>query len=207
LHQLEPISEESWSKIEIGWHYQFWPRYNQLKATEPKPWNERTIDVFFAGTTTYGRTDIQWHRERLIEQLEKLKKSFRVLVCRHRGWLFPEYCKHLANSKIVVAPWGYGERTHREVEGWLAGCSVIRPNTNWMRSWPDMEEDAYHACEPDFRDLEESVESVLSTGTFHGVSSRNYCRKEILDCSDNQKFAERFKGIVERSLERAKATA
>ncbi len=130
----------------------------------------RPNDVFFAGTVRYGtvRLGAQDHREAMLKVLEGMK-GLNMDIVRgvndKRPMGFEEYRKHLLDAKIVLSPWGLGESCIRDWEAILAGCLVIKPQSDGVESGLDIY--AHDAgflfyCKPDWSDLEEVVKAVLA---------------------------------------------
>lgn len=74
-----------------------------------------------------------------------------------------EYYNHMFNSKIILAPYGYGEMAPRDLEAAMFGCILIKPDMSYVDTKPDIFEDGvtYIACKHDFSDLQEKVYDVL----------------------------------------------
>jgi glycosyltransferase involved in cell wall biosynthesis len=75
-----------------------------------------------------------------------------------------EYYTKMAQSKIVLAPLGYGEMAPRDVEAVMFGSILIKPDMSYIDSKPMWYEDGvtYIACKHNFSDLEEKIDYVLS---------------------------------------------
>merc|ERR1712110_1410414 len=75
-----------------------------------------------------------------------------------------EYANQLKNAKVVVCPWGYGERTACDAAGWLAGAVVVKPCTDWQLAFPDMYRAGatYVAVRPDWSDLVATVRHIVT---------------------------------------------
>ena len=130
----------------------------------------RAIDVHFCGTVGYERpnhkqslTPITNHRKKAIQAIRGLKVRCTKDVSSSRKHVNNNYFDTIYNTKIIVSPWGCGEVCYRDFEALAAGCILIKPNTNFVESWPDIfNKRHYIACRPDFSDLNEKVTWVLS---------------------------------------------
>ncbi len=189
---LMPLTADAMMKLAIGFGYQYFSRYDCLKA---EPLADRDIDVFFMGTTTYGMPTIQWHRRRMVEELERSRTNY--VLATSRSIPYPEYIQLLRRSKIVLCPWGIGERTHREMEAWLAGCVVMRPDTSFATSWPDLYRRAgYVRCRPDWNDLRDRLAEILpGWRDFVDPAARDM----ILSAREDEQFGSCFSHLVEQS--------
>lgn len=114
---------------------------------------ERPIDVHFAGTVTYGGSEIETHRRLALEAV----KSWPGTKVASEGLAIPkdEYLAQLQQSKCVVCPWGWGEGTHREYEAMLAGAVVIKPYAHYVEGNIEgpYATSSYVSCAVDFSDL------------------------------------------------------
>jgi hypothetical protein len=153
-----PVPADLGNRIRLGWNWLFFPGMESC-ANLPLA-TSRDRDVVFAGTMTYGRWHITWHRGKMGAQLPRLPGNNEF----HGRRVFPrpEFHRWLTRSRIVVSPWGYGETCIRDIEGLLAGCVLIKPDTPWVETWPE-----YHhfpnclACRADFSDLYEVATKAL----------------------------------------------
>ena len=87
---------------------------------------------------------------------------------------------YLRQSKIVVCAWGFGERTGCEHGGWVHGALVVKPQSDWVLSLPDMYRSnaTYVAVNADWSDLPTTLRHVLAN--YDGCSDE-HCRKPCLD--------------------------
>ena len=102
------------------------------------------------------------HRKELLETLGNkyniagLKNGERVSA--------QEYYTKMFESKIIMAPLGYGEMAPRDIESAVFGSVLIKPDMSYINSKPFIYEDeeTYIACKYDWSDLREKVDYVLS---------------------------------------------
>ena len=75
-----------------------------------------------------------------------------------------KYYKKMHQSKIIIAPLGYGEMAPRDIEAIQFGSILIKPDMSYISSEPFLYEDGrtYIACKYDWSDLEEKIDYVLS---------------------------------------------
>lgn len=135
---------------------------------------------------------MRWHTDRLFIPRKDVKKDKDVLcrctlqkiphIQRHRGdairksgggnMLLPkeDWTDTLYRSKICVCPWGYGEMCYRDYEAMLSGCIVVKPNSDFIETWPDIYRDGvtYVACKHDLSDLNEICQKVLDNYDDYG---------------------------------------
>ena len=103
------------------------------------------------------------HRKPCIDQIKKLSCNVAKL---NNGERLPqeEYYKRLFSSKIVVAPFGYGEMAPRDIESAIYGSILIKPDMSYIDSEPFIYEDGktYIACKHDYSDLNKKIDYALS---------------------------------------------
>jgi hypothetical protein len=75
-----------------------------------------------------------------------------------------EYYQKMFNSKIIMAPLGYGEMAPRDLESAMFGCVLMKPDMSYISSEPFIYEDdeTYIAVNYDWSNLEEKIDYVLS---------------------------------------------
>ena len=68
------------------------------------------------------------------------------------------------DSKICMAPIGYGETAVRDIEAAAYGSVLIKPDMSFVDTKPFIYEDGktYIACKYDWSDVEEKIDYVLS---------------------------------------------
>jgi len=74
-----------------------------------------------------------------------------------------EYDRRLANSKIILAPFGYGEMAPRDIHSAVYGSILIKPDMDYIETNPNIfkKDETYIACKHDFSDLKEKIDEVL----------------------------------------------
>lgn len=102
------------------------------------------------------------HRKNAIDVLNAMPISIAKLNNGERVSM-PEYYQRQFNSKIIVAPYGYGEMAPRDIESILFGNILIKPDMSHIETAPDIFEDmkTYVACKHDFSDLDEKIDMIL----------------------------------------------
>jgi len=163
-----------------------WLRMQYLRENGPE---DKPIDVFFAGTTNYGKTPITTHRRLCCEAMARLPDSWNVKVFdSSQQWVQQrDYFRLCLQSKIFVSPWGWGAASYRDFESVFSAAAMIKPPAGFIRTWPDVLPSAI-TCNPDFTDLRERCEEVLDTwedrreGLLRG-------REEILQATTSEKVA------------------
>lgn len=156
-----PLDPFTINKIVPGASY---AAYNVMKR-----WIDQTVSfkelrpytVHFAGTTTYGdRHEISNHRLSALKAVRRIPGQHVMIDGRH----IPrqEYDTKMLGSRIVLSPWGFGETAYRDYEALYAGAVLIKPESSFVNSWPDVFINGvrYIPCKPDWSDLKEKVAYV-----------------------------------------------
>ena len=150
---------------------------NWLSTTEPYwfplPDLKKDIDVFalfaypckdnweFKNKTNHY---YDWHRKRCIDYLNTLPKNIKVATLID-GQKVPisEYYELMRRSKIVVAPFGYGEIAPRDIESAMCGAILIKPNMDHIETIPNIyiPNETYVPCKWNFENLQEKIEVLL----------------------------------------------
>lgn len=103
------------------------------------------------------------HRRNLLTILDSNKYN---IIKREQGIRIPQqqFYENMYNSKIVMAPIGYGEMAVRDIEAASFGSILIKPDMSYINSFPFIYEDkkTYIACKYDWSDVEEKIDYVLS---------------------------------------------
>jgi hypothetical protein len=139
-------------------------RYTRVRGRKTPKVRHRTADVFFSGVVNYDVDLITKHREDACRILAGMTKH-NVLLGIGRSLGPDTYAAALGDSKILVSPYGYGEYSWKDFEAVFAGCIVIKAESGFVQTHGfDIFKPGAHvvACAPDFSDLEQVIDKVLS---------------------------------------------
>ena len=102
------------------------------------------------------------HRKNLMDILKNRDKVAKL----ENGVKLPpqEYYQKMFDSKIILAPLGYGEMAPRDIEAAMFGSVLMKPDMSYINSEPFIYEDnqTYIAINYDWSNLEEKIDYVLS---------------------------------------------
>jgi len=120
------------------------------------------------------------HRKNAIDILNTLPISIAKLNNGERVSI-QEYYKRQFNSKIIIAPYGYGEMAPRDIEAILFGNILIKPDMSHIETAPDIFEDmkTYVACKHDYSDLPEKIDMILGNYEYYSYIVENARQKLI----------------------------
>jgi hypothetical protein len=153
----------------------------------------RGLDVFcsmdFGGGKQPGNTDpmrdrrlYTWHRQLALHRIRSLASRFRV-KCGRKVSTGPAYVQDTLDARICVSPWGFGAYCIRDFEAILAGAVLVKPDTSFVLSHPDIFSEAcYIPCRSDYADLEDKVARILATYD-QLTPLRDHARRLILQAS------------------------
>ncbi len=93
--------------------------------------------------------------ENLDYKVAKLDKGKRVSQ--------QEYYNYIINSKIILAPFGYGEMAPRDLEAAMFGAVLIKPDMSYIDTNPNpyINGETYISCKHNYSDLEEKIKDLL----------------------------------------------
>jgi|TARA_Y100000034_G_scaffold117233_1_gene156448 hypothetical protein len=102
------------------------------------------------------------HRKKLMETLDSKYKIASLVNGKRIST--EEYYQKMFNSKIIMAPLGYGEMAPRDLESAMTGGVLVKPDMSHILSEPFIYEndETYIAVKYDWSDLEERIDYVLS---------------------------------------------
>jgi hypothetical protein len=178
---VEPLPRELESKLALGVSFLHYKR-NNFAVERAKTIDfaaDRDIDVFFAGTTVYGKHGhasgalISKHRLSCIKAIQEL--GLKVETWPDRQYNYHEYLEKMANSKVVVSPWGWGESCYRDYEAMILGAEVIKPVSYQILSNPPIYSGLTPCwCMPSWSDL-----SMISHYLLHSWDGRRNQRESV----------------------------
>ena len=110
-----------------------------------------------------------------------------------------EYYDKMYNSKIIMAPLGYGEMAPRDIEAAMFGSILIKPDLSYINSKPFLFEDGktYIACKYNWSDLEEKVDHVLSNYEELQPYITENMRKAFIEKNDKRNLVTHIHEIFE----------
>jgi len=104
-----------------------------LSAKIPHSWcypdSNRQINLSARFGISYKRQTVRYQREQIKEMIPELLNLPKLTR--------KKYFSELSNSKVMIAPFGFGEITLREFEGFISGCLILKPNMQHIDTWPN----------------------------------------------------------------------
>jgi len=152
----------------------------------------------FRGRMSYDKCEeITKHRLAAFYQTKKVPNSttVRTRVCEST------YLAELLDSHIVVSPWGFGETCWRDAEAMYAGCVLVKPNTDYVQTWPAYfkANETYVPCDVMFNDLPEVCESIMDNWKNY-KDMREQNRERLLKSIEPQAIVDQMMVAIERLM-------
>ncbi len=157
FEQFYSLEEKIWDKVDISWNiglgnmYDSYTKKDRLRRLIPDYWpvsykvpyaspaNKRENDLFVRMHTKQTRETLAFHRQYIIKSLDDMARKDGKLKFPGNIWLtFKEYNETMANSKIVVSPFGYGELCVRDWSAFIFGACLLKPSMEHMETWPNL---------------------------------------------------------------------
>lgn len=131
-----------------------------LRAPAPAPQRARSLDVH-ARMETRGSPWYQRMREAALACVEDPPGPS---VATGIGAPWPRYMAEMGDAKLCLSPFGYGEVCWRDMEAFLAGSVLIKPDMGHLETAPELYRpgETYLPVRWDFADLRETVEAALA---------------------------------------------
>ena len=181
------LTEEEIAKVQPGFHLgllnELEPWVQRARDPDAQPdWQNRPIDALFIGTTSYGLPTLDRHRLQFCDVLRAIR-GLNIVCVPNRSMSRRDYLNMVFQSKIIVSPWGYGEVCYRDFEAILAGCVLIKPRTDFVRTVDNIlaSGGTYLPCEIDASDLEEKIRMALVDKMYASGERQNHNRDRVLE--------------------------
>jgi len=124
---------------------------------DPVARNAGTIDVH-ARILLAGRPSIAYQRKLILDRIVGRREFLQGETSQRN------YNREVANSKIVLSPFGWGELCLRDFEAVIGGALLMKPDMSHLVTWPDVfvPNETYVPFSWDADDLVEKAESWLA---------------------------------------------
>ena len=169
-----------------------------LSAKIPHSWaspdRNRKINSSARFGISYSRQTVRYQREKIREILPEIS-SLPKLTRK-------KYFSELVNSKIMIAPFGFGEITLREFEGFITGCLILKPNMQHIETWPNfyIPDETIIEHDWDLSDLVSKLEDCYDNYDNYvdvAITAQNLYKKYVDPTSGSELFVQRMDTILE----------
>lgn len=167
-----------WSGIKVNWYDINRPKLYDISAMFQYPSQTKSYEHGLIQSDYYDQ-----FRKPGIEAINKLHKHIKVAKLENGQRVSQqEYYNRTFNSKILFAPFGYGEMAPRDLEAAMFGSILIKPDMSHIDTKPNVYVDGetYIACKHDFSDLEEKITNILDNYENYSYIIEN-ARKKYLE--------------------------
>ncbi len=194
------VPEDKLDRIRVGYGFGSWKNMEGPAATEFSFETPRLTDANFVGSVGYDGTEVGVHRQAAL----KAAKTWHGPSVAESGrpWPLHRYHHSILRSKAVLCPWGWGESSHRDYEAMLLGAVMIKPDTDYVETWPNIYQagKTYVVCKPDFSDAHDKIAHIAQHFDEY-LPMRILARKLILDAWSDDAIAERMAGQIKELVE------
>ena len=207
----KPISNDDTAKLGISWNSGLadYSTYGPLKMgiyrrthlpyllgypNSSAPDNQtRAKDLSARFGVSYSRETVRYQREKIRDLLSSRLDTRKL---NRRG-----YMKELRQSKIVLAPFGWGEITLKDFEVFLTGGMLLKPSMEHLETWPDFYTNGvtYQSFKWDLSDLEKKIEwAVENNKARKDIASEGHQRylQHTSNASAGEIFATHLKNVL-----------
>ncbi|NCB26146.1 MAG: glycosyltransferase family 1 protein [Bacteroidia bacterium] len=186
-------------KLRVGPSFFTAPHFMSHLALEKLSTLEsRNIDIH----ARIGVSGTGWYQAMRAASLERVLSLSNLKICTGLGLSWKKYMAELRNSKLCFSPFGYGELCWRDVEAFVAGAVLVKPDMSHLETLPDLyvDNETYLAIKWDFSDLSKVVTRVLSDdGLRKRLATEAYRR--ISDYVKTAKFVDDISFLFDATTE------
>jgi len=185
--------------------YSFWEIANNQKSLKQYDayFNQPKIyDIFFA---KHQRNTVDGvARKHLLKTKLPLLKEANYNINFFESLDVHAYHSYLSKSKIVISPYGMGERVDDDLRAPLYDTIVIKPECSNVYDYNNLFNgklfNKYHKinftqhivfCKPDFSDLEEVIDKILNNYEYYLNITKKY-KQECIDFIQTDKYKNDF---------------
>jgi hypothetical protein len=124
--------------------------------------SQREIDIFFKSNLRLNSKKKSIFFQRYL--VSKILNEKYGLTAIEKRINHKTYLKRLANSKVSLGSFGWGEICYREFEAITMGACVIFPDISYIKTWPNIYKNNENCLMYDFdlENLEEKINTVLT---------------------------------------------
>lgn len=170
-----------------------WETIQSAPGVWVPPEKSREIPISGRFSTSYSVKAVEYHRELMIDKIKRQFQNDHISTFN--------YWQELRNAKVLMSPFGLGEVCHRDFEGFLSGCLLIKPRMDHLKTWPPLYQDGKTmlAVNWDMSDLEQTVDWVLAHPSERRAIAREgqqRYQRYIVGESAADLFVDRFMSII-----------
>ena len=214
-------SRQDLAKLSVGWNCslrdhgrtagrvrrvgRYFPMIRRYTERFVKPGRFRHLDMACRMGLGHTRKAVRLHREHIRTVLERKFGVMTDSIPR------PAYLRELADARVGVSPFGYGEICLRDFEVMIEGAALVKPDMSHLETWPPLylNRETYAAHRWDLSDLEETIETLLAGNHWRDLAENSQAvyRRYLSGKESSDLYSARVHDIVRAAYERTFATA
>tara|TARA_R110001592_G_scaffold246280_3_gene507978 strand:- start:89 stop:1126 length:1038 start_codon:yes stop_codon:yes gene_type:complete len=177
-----------WCGIQVQWYDINRPKQYDVSAMFQYPSPKKSYEHGIVQSDYYDS-----FRRPSIEALQNLEHDQFINITKLENGVRvsqEEYYNRTFNSKILFAPYGYGEMAPRDLEAAMFGSILIKPDMSYIDTIPNVyiDGETYIACKHDFSDLQEKITKILGNYKEYSYIIEN-SRKTFKEEMSSEKLA------------------
>ena len=206
-HSFRPPSNQNLSKLALSWNFAFhdyrhlgrskltYAIYKlndykmDLKFKPPRKINEYKLSARFSPRNFQRKKFIEFLKNRFPK--DKIGMGF---IPRKL------YFEELHNTDAVLSPFGYGEPCFRDIEAFIAGSAMIKPDMDHIETWPDIyrDQETYISIPWEIEKWKDTIPEILDDHKLLYEVAKNgqEMYKKIWEKEGILKFVNHFKSLI-----------
>lgn len=154
-------------------------------APAPPAQSGRKFDI----QTRLGRKGSPWYTLMRDTALAAVEGQSKLVTSPAGRVSYPDYVKEMTQSRLCFSPFGYGELCWRDIEAFMTGAVLVKPDMSHLVTLPDLYEPwvTYVPISWDFSDAGQIMEDVLADEEMR-VRISNEAYRRVKDYIDSAHF-------------------
>ena len=142
----------------------YWPFAKYAWKHTPAVATTRPVDITLRGRLNYERETVTFQRQETHRRLVQYASDTGYATGCDGRLPYSQYREEIRRSKIVLSPFGFGEMNIRDVECFVDGAALVKPDMSHLVTWPDYFEPntTYAAYAWDFSDFDATLARLLA---------------------------------------------
>jgi len=211
-----PLSEKNLHKLIVGWNSglsDYSPTgpyktilYNKVPLPFLLKFPKAVAHLVYINDQSVAcRFGVSYNRESVAFQRKSISQKMTDRIGPTNKLKRRAYFREMANSQLVVSPFGLGEITLKDFEAFLVGSALFKPKMDHMETWPDffVEDETMLTFDWDLEDFEQKLDHHLAKPG-HCLEVARAGQEKYLDHTFGQSaglyFLEHFAQILHKSL-------
>jgi hypothetical protein len=169
------ISDEEFNKVKIiPWGINQYSHSLSKKDMKYVFTNRNTIkdiDIFAIFHTHSNDKILDYHRKKVLAIVKQFESKYTIVVQQTRTKI--EFMNFISRSKVVICPYGFGERIASDQFALLSDAVLIKPDCSHMITEPNIyTKDICTFFSPTCNDLKTTIDTVMNDLPTYQIKSR-----------------------------------